>query len=104
MAFIKGGLRFVKALGSLMSSRVWDKEIPECQTSISSLRRRLPERLECLASVSVSLLGLEFFRLAVKVDESSSHVGHSSYGSSLGGSGKHNSPHTEDVNDAGEVL
>ena len=72
MSVVQAGLRFVKGLAKVFVARNSRQEALEWLNSIGSLRQRLPEYAECHGSVSVSLFGLEFCRLSVRVAECSS--------------------------------
>ena len=86
MKVVQAGLRFVKACAKLFVARSSRQEAMQWLNSIGSLRQRLPDYAECHGSVSVSLLGLEFCRLSVRVAECSSRVGPLNAGCSTGAS------------------
>lgn len=86
MKVVQAGLRFVKGLAKVFVARNSRQEALEWLNSIGSLRQRLPEYAECHGSVSVSLFGLEFCRLSVRVAECSSRVEALNAGCSTGAS------------------
>ena len=86
MKVVQAGLRFVKAFAKLFAARGSRQEALQWLNSIGSLRQRLPDCAECLGSVSVSLLGLEFCRLSVRVAECSSRFDPLNAGCSTGAS------------------
>lgn len=86
MKVVQAGLRFVKAFAKLFAARSSRQEAMQWLNSIGSLRQRLPDYVECHGSVSVSLFGLEFCRLSVRVAECSSRVEVLNAGCSTGAS------------------